>query len=122
MNFKTDKHYFLLSVFRNLFTNAIEANPVETVDLFFAAMQSEDHYLFTVTDNGPGISPDNINKIFTPGFSTKINFHTGEVSRGLGLSLVEDIVKIQLRGSIRLESRPGNTTFYITVPKAQLEV
>lgn len=122
MNFKTDKHYFLLSVFRNLFTNAIEANPGETVDLFFAAMQSEDHYLFTVTDNGPGISPDNINKIFTPGFSTKINFHTGEVSRGLGLSLVEDIVKIQLRGSIRLESRPGNTTFYITVPKAQLEV
>ena len=57
-----------------------------------------------------------------PGFSTKINFQTGEVNRGLGLSLVEDIVKTQLRGQIRLESRPGCTTFYITVLKSQLEV
>lgn len=121
-NFKTDKHYFLLSVFRNLFTNAIEANPEETMLLSFTAVQSGEDYVFTVTDNGPGIPAENAEKIFMPGFSTKINFHTGEVSRGLGLSLVEDIVKTQLQGQIRLESRPGCTTFYITVPKAQLEV
>lgn len=121
-NFKTDKHYFLLSVFRNLFTNAVEANPGQTVELVFSAMESGDDYVFSVTDNGPGIPPENADKIFTPGFSTKINFHTGEVNRGLGLSLVEDIVKTQLQGRIRLESRPGSTTFHITVPKAQLEV
>ena len=121
-NFKTDKHYFLLSVFRNLFTNAVEANPEQTIELLFTAMASGEDYVFSVTDNGPGIPAENTDKIFTPGFSTKINYHTGEVSRGLGLSLVEDIVKTQLQGHIRLESSPGNTTFYITVPKAQLEV
>ena len=120
-NFKTDKHYFLLSVFRNLFTNSVEANPEQTLELVFTAMESGENYVFSVTDNGPGIAPENADKIFAPGFSTKINFHTGEVSRGLGLSLVEDIVKTQLQGHIRLESRPGNTTLYITVPKAQLE-
>ena len=122
INFKTDKHYFLLSILRNLFTNTIEANPEETVILTFASRQMDGDYVFTVTDNGPGISEENAGKVFMPGFSTKINFQTGEVSRGLGLSLVEDIVKTQLRGQIRLESRPGCTTFYITVPKSQLEV
>ena len=122
INFKTDKHYFLLSVLRNLFTNAIEANPEETVILTFASRQMDGDYVFTVTDNGPGISEENAGKVFMPGFSTKINFQTGEVNRGLGLSLVEDIVKTQLRGQIRLESRPGCTTFYITVLKSQLEV
>lgn len=122
INFKTDKHYFLLSVLRNLFTNAIEANPEETVILTFASQQMDGDYVFTVTDNGPGISEENAEKVFMPGFSTKINFQTGEVNRGLGLSLVEDIVKTQLHGNIHLESKPGCTTFYITVPKVQLEV
>lgn len=121
-NFKTDKDYFLLSIFRNLFANSVEANPEHAVELVFTAIASGEDYVFSITDNGPGISPENVAKIFTPGFSTKINFQTGEVSRGMGLSLVEDIVKTQLQGHIRLESRPGNTTFYITVPKAQLEV
>ena len=121
-NFKTDKHYFLLSVFRNLFTNAVEANQDDNVLLRFTQRDQGDQYLFEVTDNGPGIPEENLSQIFNPGFSTKINFQTGEISRGLGLNLVEDIVQNQFQGSIRVESRPGKTTFYITVPKQQLEV
>ena len=78
--------------------------------------------MFEITDNGPGIPRENLTQIFNPGFSTKINFQTGEISRGLGLNLVEDVVKNQLQGSIRVESRPGETTFYISIPKNQLEV
>lgn len=121
-NFKTDKHYFLLSVFRNLFTNAVEANLDGSVRLVFSQYETETDYLFQITDNGPGIPAENLEHIFQPGFSTKINFHTGEISRGLGLNLVEDMVKNQFRGTIRVESRPGNTTFFITIPKQQLEV
>lgn len=121
-NFKTDKHYFLLSVFRNLFTNAVEANLDGSITLKFSQKETETDYLFEISDNGPGIPEGNLGQIFNPGFSTKINFHTGEISRGLGLNLVEDVVKNQFRGSIRVESRPGNTTFFITIPKQQLEV
>lgn len=121
-NFKTDKYFFLLSVFRNLFTNAMEANMDGTILLSFVQVQEGDDYVFSVSDNGPGISPEYLGQIFMPGFSTKINFDTGEVSRGLGLNLVEDIVKNQLHGSICVHSKPGCTTFCITVPKEQLEV
>ena len=121
-NFKTDKHYFLLSVFRNLFTNALEASCEDNVILTFTQQQQEEDYLFEVTDNGPGIPRENLDQIFNPGFSTKINFETGEISRGLGLNLVEDVVKNQLQGSVRVESQPGKTTFCISIPKKQLEV
>ena len=121
-NLKTDKHYFLLSVFRNLFTNALEASTGEHVQLGFTESQQGDLIQFAIRDNGPGIPPEILPSIFQPGFSTKINFSTGEVNRGLGLNLVEDVVKNQLQGDIRVESRPGCTTFYIQVPKTQLEV
>lgn len=121
-NFKTDKHYFLLSVFRNLFTNAVEANQNGNVLLSFSQQETDVDYLFEISDNGPGIPEENLEHIFKPGFSTKINFRTGEISRGLGLNLVEDVVKNQFQGTIRVESKPGNSIFSITIPKQQLEV
>ena len=121
-NFKTDKHYFLLSVFRNLFTNALEASCEDTVILTFTQREEEGNDRFEITDNGPGILRENLTQIFNPGFSTKINFQTGEISRGLGLNLVEDVVKNQLHGSIWVQSQPGETTFYLSIPKKQLEV
>lgn len=118
----TDKHYFLLSIFRNLFTNALEANEEEQVVLTFIQQEDNDNYTFLIRDNGPGIPTENLPLIFMPGFSTKINFNTGEVSRGLGLNLVKDIIENQFHGSIHAESKPGETTFYILIPKSELEV
>lgn len=118
----TDKHYFLLSIFRNLFTNAMEANEDGNIELTFIQSETDSDYLFCITDNGPGIPPENLEQIFTPGFSTKINFTTGEINRGLGLNLVKDIIENQLEGTIRVESVPKNTSFYICIPKTQLEV
>lgn len=121
-NISTDKHYFLLSVFRNLFTNALEANENGQVHLTFTENEDDDNYLFAINDDGPGIPPENIDYIFTPGFSTKINFTTGEINRGLGLNLVKDMIETQFYGKIYVESVPKNTTFYISIPKKQLEV
>ena len=76
-----------------------------------------DQIRMVLTDHGPGIPEENQPEIFCPGFSTKINYETGEVSRGLGLNLVHDLIKDQFHGTISLESVPGKTTFTITVPK-----
>ena len=109
-------------MFRNLFTNAVEASESGTIVLTFTETECGEERQFDITDNGPGIPAENLPHIFKPGFSTKINFTTGEISRGLGLNQVEDVVKNQLQGSISVDSRPGCTTFSIRVPKRQLEV
>ena len=74
-----------------------------------------------MTDDGPGISPDILPMIFDAGFSTKINYETGEISRGLGLNIVKNIIVEQLGGTITATSRPRKTSFHITFKKTTLE-
>ena len=113
----TGQHYAWMSIFRNLFTNALEAEKSSYVQIEVIQNFSGDNCIFQITDHGPGIPEENQPEIFCPGFSTKINYETGEVSRGLGLNLVHDLIKDQFHGTIFLESVPGKTTFTITVPK-----
>lgn len=113
----TGQHYAWMSIFRNLFTNALEAEKSSYVQIEVVQNFSGDNCIFQITDHGPGIPEENQPEIFCPGFSTKINYETGEVSRGLGLNLVHDLIKDQFHGTISLESVPGKTTFTITVPK-----
>ena len=117
-NLYTENHYFLMSVFRNLLTNAIEASEKDNPQIHVIQSTDADSYLFDVTDDGPGILPDDLEQIFSPGFSTKINFTTGEISRGLGLNLVQDLIKNQWNGEIQVSSVPGCTTFHIRIPKS----
>ena len=87
-NLYTQNHYLLLSIFRNLFNNAIEAADGNPVELSVRQSSTDSSYVIEVEDHGPGIDPEDMEQIFEPGFSTKINYETGEVNRGLGLSLV----------------------------------
>lgn len=118
----TDKHFALLSVFHNLFTNALEASDKSVVHIRVAQTESDSSYVFTVSDDGPGITEEYEGQIFEAGFSTKINYTTGAVNRGLGLNIVRDIIENQFNGTITLASTPGNTTFSIYIPKENLEV
>ncbi len=69
------------------------------------------HVVFQVTDTGPGIPSNVVDKIFDPFFTTK---GVGE-GTGLGLSTVAGIVKSH-GGFLKLESRPGRTSFQVFLP------
>ncbi|MGE5308641.1 MAG: ATP-binding protein, partial [Deltaproteobacteria bacterium] len=64
-------------------------------------------------DNGIGISPENINKLFEPFFSTKPH------GTGLGLSVVSQILRSH-KASISVSSVPGKgTTMTVKIPRKQ---
>jgi signal transduction histidine kinase len=74
--------------------------------------KSSDHIEVIVSDNGNGIPPKVMDKIFQPFFTTK---PTGQ-GTGLGLSLSYDIIKAH-GGEIKVESKDGEgASFYIQIP------
>lgn len=121
-NFFTTKHYALLSIFRNLLLNAVEAAKNSPVRITLSLLTQDEMYVFEATDDGPGIPPEEQTQVFEAGFSTKINYATGEINRGLGLNLVKDLVEAELNGALTLASAPGKTTFTIYLPKEKTEV
>ncbi len=96
----------------NLARNAREASPTGDVELSAEADASGRWVRLQVLDDGPGISPENLRRIFSPGFTTK------RQGSGFGLSIVERIVRAE-GGSIEVESRPGKgSRFVLVLPAA----
>ena len=120
--FTTGEHHYLMSIFRNLLNNAVEAAPQDRqVHLSIQEEVQGQDVVFFVGDDCGGIPPKHLPQIFTPGFSSKINFTTGEVNRGLGLTIVKELVEDKLGGSITVTSQEGGTIFTIRIPKTRLE-
>jgi two-component system sensor histidine kinase YcbA len=122
-NFYTTKHYYLMSIFRNLIMNSLDAlgstNGRDSIS--FIEESIDEKNIFIITDTGSGIKESDLKYIFSPGFSTKINYNTGEINRGLGLSIVKNIVEEDLKGTIEVKSIENKgTTFYITINKAEV--
>ncbi|WP_100181968.1 sensor histidine kinase [Candidatus Nitrosotenuis aquarius] len=95
-------------VFVNLISNAIEAMD-KSGTITINASETKDHVIIEVEDSGPGISEDNLEKIFEPLFTTKT---TGT---GLGLASCKNIIE-RHRGTISAKNNP--TTFTIMLPKS----
>jgi PAS domain S-box-containing protein len=73
--------------------------------------------LIQISDNGNGISKENLNKIFEPFFTTKGQGR----GTGLGLAIVQEIIK-DYNGRIEVESKIGcGTTFTILLPVFEKE-
>jgi signal transduction histidine kinase len=101
-------------VFMNLLTNAAQAlsgrdNATITVETTGDAT----NVVVKITDNGPGIPPDVLPRIWDPFFTTK---DVGE-GTGLGLSIVYELVE-RHGGSIECETKVGDgTTFTVRLPR-----
>lgn len=124
-DFYTDKHYQLMSIFRNLIMNAFDAvkDSSGISEISFIHKDLQDQHIFMVADTGCGIDEKDLEYILSPGFSTKINYKTGQINRGLGLSLVKDIVEKDLKGQLEIESLKGKgTVFSMCIPNWILEV
>jgi signal transduction histidine kinase len=100
----------------NLISNSIDSsefqteNSLKTVKINLA--KKNNSFTITVEDYGPGIAPENINKIFQPFFSTK----NGQ-GLGLGLSSTKTIVEKEFLGTIMVSSRPHEKTkFTVNIP------
>ncbi len=103
----------LHQVLVNLITNACHAMPEGAGELLISSELNADHEIeLRVTDNGSGISPDHLTRVFEPFFSTKGEGH----GTGLGLPIVRNIVELH-SGSIAIESELGEgTTFVLRFP------
>lgn len=109
-------HYYLMSILRNLINNAIEAcKEGSSPSISLTVNEEDDDVKIYVTDNGTGIKEDHMNYIFNPGFSTKFNKETGDIGRGVGLTLVKDLVSEHFDGSIEVESTVGSGTTFIII-------
>lgn len=100
-------------VFMNILTNAAQAIKGEgAIWISLARVPGRDFVRVVIRDDGPGITPDILEKIFDPFFTTK---EVGE-GTGLGLAISESIVRAH-GGMIACESAPGaGATFIVTLP------
>lgn len=117
-DFYVFEHFYLMSVIRNLIFNSIEAMDSKKRGLVKMKIEEEEEdYVFIASDNGTGISSSNLEFIFNPGFSTKYNEETGNICRGIGLTLVRDLVQDVFKGNISVESQKNRgTTFTVKIP------
>ncbi len=99
-------------VFTNLIDNAIDAMEANGGTLAINTERMGDFVEVRISDTGSGISPETMDKIFDPFFSTK------EIGKGtgMGLDLVHKIMKQRHNGDIKVKSEPGNTTFTMCFP------
>ncbi|GAB3202466.1 GHKL domain-containing protein [Pontibacter aydingkolensis] len=98
----------LEQVLINLIKNGMEAcknmkSPCVEV-VAYLPEQERDKIRIDVVDNGPGIPEDVLDKIFIPFYTTK------KQGSGIGLSLSKQVMQ-QHGGSIRVSTKPGETTF-----------
>jgi len=100
----------LNQVWTNIIDNAIDAMK-GTGELRIRTYRDDDCVVVEIGDNGPGIPPEVEPHIFEPFYTTK---GVGE-GTGLGLDTALRIVK-KHRGSIQVDSKPGNTRFQIFLP------
>jgi len=96
----------------NIVINAVEAMEEQTGQLSISLQRSGNNAALTISDNGSGISEENISRLFEPYFTQKRN------GVGLGLTFTLNILQSH-KAHIDVSSKPGSgTTFTITFPLA----
>lgn len=101
-------------VLRNLIENALKfggAAPAVVVE--FGARNGG--YELSVADTGPGIPPEEQERVFEPFYQAEKYFTGNVAGAGIGLATVKKLAELK-GGSVSVESRPGRTKFTVTLP------
>ncbi len=119
LNLVTDRHK-LQQVLINLVSNAIDAlqHSEQGSGLIHIVATSENETVqISITDNGIGISPENLEKVFSQGFTTKANGH------GYGLHSCAMTAQV-LGGTLNVDSEGDGfgACFRLVIPMSQLEL
>lgn len=98
-------------VFMNIIVNAIQS--IEDKGEIHIRTYADNKCVYvSVKDNGSGIKPEHLSRIFESGFSTKVN----GVGAGLGLSICSNIIK-KHNGEIHVSTEVGKgTEFVVSIP------
>ena len=120
-DFVTTEHYELMAILKNIVNNAIEGTKKNgTIRLI--EQKLDDVYEFRIIDDGPGISSRHLPNIFKMGYSTKFDYKTGNIYRGVGLYGVKGTVEEKFGGTIDVSSELGKgTIFTIRIPQKSLK-
>lgn len=95
-------------VFGNLVANALKFTP-EGGQIRLKGGRDGDHWSVVISDNGPGIPRESLNRVFEPFFRVPRNEGTASDGNGLGLAICREMVG-QMGGEIVLDSTVGQGT------------
>lgn len=102
----------LNQVWTNIMDNALQAMDGHGTLTVRTMREGDGMVRIEICDDGPGIPPDIIDRIFTPFFTTK---PVGQ-GTGLGLDLAWRVVVEKHHGNLSVESKPGDTRFIVCLP------
>ena len=103
-------------VLRNLVSNAIKFTP-ENGRIIIKVQEKRSFIQVCITDNGVGISRENLDKLFNEYYSSKGT--SNESGTGLGLMLCKEFLS-QNGGEMKVESQEGKgSTFSFTLPRSE---
>jgi PAS domain S-box-containing protein len=101
-------------LFQNLIGNAIKYHDNKTPTIHISVKKEKNQYIFSIKDNGIGMSSKHLERIFT--IFQRLHSHDEYEGTGIGLAIAQKIVH-QQGGKIWAESELGKgTTFYFTIP------
>jgi signal transduction histidine kinase len=113
-------NYLVSIIISNLLSNAIKysnSNGKIRIEL----SQNEHHITFSISDNGIGIAPDDMNKIFNSFYRSDVSNHAEIKGTGLGLSIVKRLCDL-LNLEITVDSKLNvGTTFSLSFSLAKLK-
>ncbi|MDD2798840.1 MAG: hybrid sensor histidine kinase/response regulator [Bacteroidales bacterium] len=116
ISIQTDSN-MVQTVLRNLIMNAIKFSNIGG-SIVISAREEEEFIEISITDNGVGISPENLQKLFKIENSITTKGTANEKGTGLGLMLCKEFVEKQ-GGRIWVESEMGKgSSFKFTTPKS----
>ncbi len=110
-----DKNH-LVSILNNIIKNAIQAIPNDREGEIIIDLYKEGrNAIVKITDNGIGIPPEMMNKVFSPNFTTKSS------GTGLGLAISTNMIQA-FNGKIYFETKENvGTSFFVEIPLMKIK-